>query len=716
MLAVATSALLLGLRQDSSTASQTNKDSQTQASASDSVSAPARADEHDSDMHSHGQIGAPAKVAQGFKSRSKVGAVFAGSPVPEKAVRKRKMRKRGVVDGVVGGVVNDAADDIPDDDQRPPIAGCPGGVPPEAPAPSKKGSKAIEAELSPPEVEEQNEVYEGPRLQPQAPAKFDLPLVSTHETRFATISTDVDTGSYTRARSMINNNAHLYAGSVRVEEFINYFNYDSPPFTDEHPIAVLSEMGPAPWNQDRKLLRVGVAAKAAAKIENAPRNLVFLLDVSGSMHGALGLDLVKYGLSELTKSLTDKDRVSIVVYAGASGEVLAPTPGDQKETIIEALEELQAGGGTNGAEGISLAYQLAEKNFVKGGINRVILATDGDFNVGTSSVDELVEMVENRRDSGIYLSVLGVQDTWSGDTMLEQIADHGNGNYAFLDSKEEARRVLIDEAAKTLNPVADNVKIQIEFNPDRIAGHRVIGYENRRLSRADFMNDKKDAGDMGDGQIVTAIYEVELKKGHEKLADKDFAKIAVRYRPFGQKEHRMFSSPHRRLAAHLDDTSEDFRFASSVALFGQLAAGEESNLSSLAQVHRLAFNARSRDLNCKRANFVNLVAKYAHQQDDEEQGIKLGEIKCEAQEAGNTIYASHPNIRTLSDGATESATLAKPTDFSIAGLIAGLLEKLAVQLRTLPLWANWLPGAIGLGFITDEWLARRRRAKVKPRA
>lgn len=233
--------------------------------------------------------------------------------------------------------------------------------------------------------------------------------------------------------------------------------------------------------------------------------------------------------------------MSIVVYAGASGELLPPTPGNQKKKILSALSKLEAGGSTNGGVGIQLAYRRAKENFVKGGINRVILATDGDFNVGVTQVDDLVTMVEKKRDTGIYLSVLGVEGMAESDHRMEQMADHGNGNYAYLDTKEEAKRVLLHEVNETLNAVADNVKIQVEFNPQRVRAHRIIGYDNRQLAKRDFKDDKKDAGDMGDGQMVTALYELELQPDHNKHAKAPFAKLSTRYRPFGKMAHVMFS-------------------------------------------------------------------------------------------------------------------------------------------------------------------------------
>ena len=324
----------------------------------------------------------------------------------------------------------------------------------------------------------------------------------------STFSIDVDTASYSNIRRFINEGSLPPKDAVRVEQMINYFTYDYAQPTDEKPFAVHVDVAGCPWEVSHRLVRIGLKGKEIATDKRGPSNLVFLLDVSGSMMPPERLPLVKQAMRLLVEKLTENDRVAIVVYAGASGLALPSTTGDHKEQILEALENLQAGGSTNGAEGIQLADKIAAANFIKGGVNRVILATDGDFNVGVTSQGDLIRLIEEEAKSGVFLSALGVGTDNLKDSTMQKLADKGNGNYAYLNSLDEARKALVQQMNGTLVTIAKDVKIQVEFNPARVASYRLIGYEKRMLRKGDFNNDKVDAGEIGAGHTVTALYEV----------------------------------------------------------------------------------------------------------------------------------------------------------------------------------------------------------------
>lgn len=329
----------------------------------------------------------------------------------------------------------------------------------------------------------------------------------------STFSIDVDTASYSNARRMIEYGSSINPDAVRVEEFINYFSYDySEPTTDD-PFSVTTELSDCPWNDNAKLLLVGLKAKDIDMSKRDPLNLVFLIDVSGSMFSEDKLPLVQKSFTMLTENLGEDDRISIVTYAGEDKVVLKGTSGADKEKIIEAINSLEASGSTYGEAGINRAYELAEKYFIKGGNNRVILATDGDLNVGISSQEELTKLIEKKRESGVFLSVLGFGTGNYKDARMEALADSGNGNYAYIDSELEAKKVLVEEMAGTLYTVAKDVKIQVEFNPANVKGYRLVGYENRALADRDFADDTKDAGEIGAGHTVTALYELILNDG-----------------------------------------------------------------------------------------------------------------------------------------------------------------------------------------------------------
>jgi Ca-activated chloride channel family protein len=324
----------------------------------------------------------------------------------------------------------------------------------------------------------------------------------------STFSIDVDTASYANVRRFLNGGSLPPAGAVRIEELINYFRFNYPQPSGGAPFSVTTELTDCPWNPKHKLALIGLQGRQMDTESVPARNLVFLIDVSGSMNSPDKLPLVRQGLRMLVDKLTARDRVAIVVYAGSSGLVLPSTTGDRKGRMHEAIANLEAGGSTNGAQGIELAYRTAREQFVRGGVNRVILATDGDFNVGITSQDALVRLIEEQRASGIFLSILGVGTGNLKDSTMEKLADKGNGNYSYLDSLHEARKVLVNEAGGTLVTIAKDVKLQIEFNPKTVEGYRLIGYENRMLRHEDFNDDKKDAGEIGAGHSVTALYEI----------------------------------------------------------------------------------------------------------------------------------------------------------------------------------------------------------------
>jgi len=357
--------------------------------------------------------------------------------------------------------------------------------------------------------------YPPPWRYPSAPyntTSFDTidenPFVKAADAPLSTFSIDVDTASYAFVRRMLSTGVLPPKDAVRIEELLNYFRYDYPNPIGNAPFSVTTEVARCPWNAKHLLAHIGLQAQRLDRRDTPPRNLVFLLDVSGSMEPADKLPLVKAAMQMLTRRLTARDTVGIVVYASSSGVVLPPTSGDQQERILDAIDHLHAGGSTNGAEGLETAYHMARERFAREGINRVILASDGDFNTGMSSRGDLMRLIEAERKSGVALSVLGVGTDNLKDGMLEQLADRGNGNYAYLDSLEEAHKVLLREAGATLVTVAKDVKIQVEFNPAQVAAYRLIGYENRALQAQDFKDDRKDAGEIGAGHSVTALYEI----------------------------------------------------------------------------------------------------------------------------------------------------------------------------------------------------------------
>ena len=419
----------------------------------------------------------------------------------------------------------------------------------------------------------------------------------------STFSVDVDTGAYANTRRFLTQGMLPPPDAVRTEEMINYFRYAYPrPDSREAPFSVTTDVATTPWNPDTRLLRVGLRGYDLPRSKRPPANLVFLLDVSGSMNSPDKLPLLKTALSGLAGELGPKDTVAIVVYAGAAGLVLQPTNDPRK--IRAALDQLQAGGSTAGAAGLKLAYNIAEDNFIEGGVNRVLIGTDGDFNVGVSDRDDLIAMIEKKRDSGITLTTLGFGQGNYNEAMMEQIADHGNGNYSYIDTALEAKKVLGDEMSSTLFTIAKDVKIQVEFNPAVVSQYRLLGYENRALREEDFDNDKVDAGDIGAGHQVTAIYEIvpagvkgwigprRYGKDAPKPdpAAKEMAFIKLRYKLPGGSTSKLIERPlPAKMLANAGAPSGDIAFATAVAAFGQTLRGDAlMNGYSAGQIESLA--------------------------------------------------------------------------------------------------------------------------------
>ncbi|MFJ5236014.1 von Willebrand factor type A domain-containing protein [Pseudomonas neuropathica] len=447
----------------------------------------------------------------------------------------------------------------------------------------------------------------------------DNPIHSVAETPVSTFSADVDTGAYANVRRLLNQGRLPPEGAVRLEEMVNYFPYDYALPSDGSPFGVTTELAASPWNPHTRLLRIGIKASDRAVAELAPANLVFLVDVSGSMDRREGLPMVKSTLKLLVDQLRDQDRVSLVVYAGESRVVLEPTSGREKAKIRTAIEQLTAGGSTAGASGIELAYQMAQQAFIPKGINRILLATDGDFNVGVSDFDSLKQMAVDKRKTGISLTTLGFGVDNYNEHLMEQLADAGDGNYAYIDNLREARKVLVDQLSSTLAVVAQNVKLQVEFNPAQVSEYRLLGYENRALKREDFSNDKVDAGEIGAGHTVTALYEIvpageqgwlePLRYGKSDAVvsakSGELAMLRVRYQRAEGGKSLLIERP---IANQVATASEDLRFAAAVAAFSQqLKDGRYTGDFSLKDTEALARGARGDDRFGLRNEFVQLV-------------------------------------------------------------------------------------------------------------
>jgi Ca-activated chloride channel family protein len=453
----------------------------------------------------------------------------------------------------------------------------------------------------------------------------DNPFFRTQTAPLSTFSSDVDTASYSNLRRFLREGSRPPKDAVRIEEMLNYFSYDYPQPAKGEPFSITTDIGPAPWNAKHMLVRIGLEAPAIDDRQVPARNLVFLLDVSGSMSQPNKLPLLKQSMGLLVETLRPQDKVSIVVYAGASGVALMPTSGNDKDKIRQAIFALEAGGSTNGAQGIQLAYDLADKTFIKNGINRVILCTDGDFNVGMTSEGDLTRLIEKERERGVFLTVLGFGMGNIKDGTLEKLADRGNGNYGYIDSLFEARKVLVKEAGATLVTVAKDVKLQVEFNPSVVAGYRLIGYENRIMRHEDFNDDKKDAGDIGAGHSVTALYEVVPAGVQVPSAKVDALKyqqtgakaaqgngelmtVKVRYKAPDANTSKLLERAVKGTPGELAKMSTDFRWAAAIAGFGMMLrdSPHRANLT-WKQVQSLAEGAIGEDKEGYRKQALEMI-------------------------------------------------------------------------------------------------------------
>ncbi len=450
-------------------------------------------------------------------------------------------------------------------------------------------------------------------------------FVSPTQKPLSTVSIDVDTAAYSNVRRFANNGRLPPRDAVRIEELVNYFDYNYPGPRGSRPFAVHTEVSTAPWNRKHRLVHIGLQGKRVQTANLPANNLVFLIDVSGSMHSTNKLPLLKNAFSLLVDQLREQDRVSIVVYAGAAGVVLPPTHGNEKGRILRALYNLRAGGSTAGGAGIKLAYQLARKTLLRGGNNRVVLATDGDFNVGTSSDGELTRLIEKERDGGIFLTVLGFGTGNYQDAKMQKLADKGNGHHAYIDSLLEAQKVLVREMGATLLTIAKDVKVQIEFNPARVKGWRLIGYENRVMAARDFADDKKDAGELGAGHSVTFLYELiptgseESVKGHAPLryqarkatADGgELMHVKLRYKAPRGKKSKLITQPLIDRHTPLAKTSNAFRFAAAVTEVGLVLRGSKhKGRSSLSHAISLASGSVGADPHGDRHEFLQLASR-----------------------------------------------------------------------------------------------------------
>ncbi|NPV02542.1 MAG: VWA domain-containing protein [Brevinematales bacterium] len=439
----------------------------------------------------------------------------------------------------------------------------------------------------------------------------------------STFSIDVDTAAYANVRRFLMSGQMPYADAVRIEELINYFSYDYPEPTGDDPFSFTTELTECPWNPAHKLLLIGLQAKKVSFEKLPPNNLTFLLDVSGSMSDPNKLPLLISAMKLLVNTLRPEDKIAIVVYAGAAGVILEPTSCSEKEKIVKAMEKLQAGGSTAGGAGIQLAYKLAKENFNKQGNNRVILCTDGDFNVGPSSDGELVKMIEEKRKEGIYLTVLGFGMGNYKDSKMEQLADKGNGNYAYIDNLMEAKKVLVTQMGGTLLTIAKDVKIQIEFNPALVKEYRLIGYENRIMAAKDFDDDTKDAGELGSGHTVTVLYEIVLSDGKASSADlkyqnvtvkedakgsKEIGQIKFRYKKPNSDTSKLIVSPMYDKSIMWKDASQNLKWASAVAEWGMLLRDSKfKGEATYAHVLETAKAAIGKDEFGYRKEFIQLV-------------------------------------------------------------------------------------------------------------
>ena len=458
------------------------------------------------------------------------------------------------------------------------------------------------------------------------------PLRDPMQEPLSTFSVDVDTASYANVRRFLNSGRRPPRNAVRIEELINYFSYDDPAPLGDDPFAVSLEAATSPWHTDRLVVRIGLKARDIDRHERPAGNLVFLVDVSGSMSAANKLPLVRQSLKMLVRELSANDRISLVTYAGQAGLKLPPTPGDDKETILEAIDSLSSGGSTHGSAGIELAYEQAMENFVEGGANRVLLATDGDLNVGITSDDALESLIQQKAKSGVFLTVLGFGEGNLQDATMERIADNGNGLYAYIDGLREARKVLVEQLTGSTITVAKDVKLQVEFNPATVANYRLIGYENRVMAAEDFRDDTKDAGEIGAGHSVTALYEIMPRgvapgRGAEPLkyqqqpeppvltdtdgeSSDDLLTVKLRWKQPESSVSSLKEFPLADRGGAFENASDDLRFASAVAGFGMLLRdSKESGVMTYKKIGRITGDSLGADPGGYRAEFTDLVRK-----------------------------------------------------------------------------------------------------------
>jgi Ca-activated chloride channel family protein len=449
-------------------------------------------------------------------------------------------------------------------------------------------------------------------------------FLSVADNPLSTFSVDVDRASYSNVRRFLRDGQKPPRDAVRIEEMINYFTYDYPDPSGAQPFSVTTEVTSCPWNEQHRMLLVGLQGRRMKTADLPPNNLVFLIDVSGSMFEANKLPLVKQGLELLVNQLRPQDRVAIVVYAGNAGLVLPSTPGSNKGAILSAIQALEAGGSTAGGAGIKLAYDVARANFLESGNNRVILATDGDFNVGASSDGELEQLIESERKDNIFLTVLGFGTGNTKDSKMELLADKGNGNYAYVDTLAEARKVLVQEMGATLFTIAKDVKLQIEFNPTKVASYRLIGYENRLLRKEDFNNDTKDAGDIGAGHSVTALYELvppgaagatessvdplKYQSTHIAAASPELLTLKLRYKEPSSETSKLLTYPVNDSGSQWSSASDNARFAAAVAEFGMLLRdSKHKGDATFDEVRQLAQKSLGRDFEGYRRDFLTMI-------------------------------------------------------------------------------------------------------------
>ncbi len=538
--------------------------------------------------------------------------------------QQRQQGQQGAAAGFIGREALDAAPPPPPPAAAPPPPSLPrpASTPPLAP-PTAPGVPPAFDRTSP-------RLYNGAEIYDPI---NDNPFLPVGQNPLSTFSIDVDTASYSNVRRYINQNQMPPRDAVRIEEMINYFSYDYPKPPGNDPIGATIEAASAPWNPQHRLVRIAIKARDIAAGRRPPSNLVFLLDVSGSMQPVERLPLLKNGIRMLVEQLTGNDRVTVVTYAGTTGVALRPTRGDQKDVILHLIDSLQAGGSTNGGSGIQLAYDQAMANFIPGGVNRVILATDGDFNVGITDRNALLRLIEDKARSGVFLSVLGVGMGNYKDATLETLADKGNGNYAYIDTLNEARKVLVDQMNGTLVTVAKDVKVQVEFNPAVVGAYRLIGYENRALRNEDFNNDLKDAGDMGAGHTVTALYEVvprgiaigapgapgapgldPLKYQEQpapppaRNASSETLTVKIRYKEPTGAESKLLIFPLVDREQVFTRAGADFRFAAAVASFGMIMRDSPyKGTATIDSVLSMAEDSMGSDRNGYRHEFLQLV-------------------------------------------------------------------------------------------------------------